>query len=54
MCFFLIIPVRILFQSQFFIMMAFIVADIPEFGSCITHMSYNVGIFRPDFYRCPV
>ena len=54
MCFFLIIPVRILFQSQFFIMMAFIVADIPEFGSCITHMPYDIGIFRPDLYRCSV
>ena len=54
MCFFLIIPVRILFQSQFFIMMPFVVADIPEFGCCITHMPYDIGIFRPDFYRCSV
>lgn len=52
MCFFLIVLVRILFQSQFFIMMTFIVADILEFGSCITHMPYDIGIFRPDFYRC--
>ena len=37
-----------------FIMMPFIVADIPEFGSCITHMPYDIGIFRPDFYRCSV
>jgi len=34
--------------------MPFIVADIPEFGSCITHMPYDIGIFRPDFYRCSV
>ena len=52
MCFFLVIPVRIPFQSQFFIMMAFIVADIPEFGSRITHMPYNVRIFRTDLYGC--
>ena len=52
MCFFLIIPVRILFQSQLFIMMAFIVADIPEFGSRITHMPYDIGIFLTDLYGC--
>ena len=54
MRFFLIIPVRILFQSQFFIMMTFVVADISEFGSCITHMPYDIGIFWPDLYRCSV
>ena len=51
-CFFLIIPVRILFQSQFFIMMAFIIADIPEFWGCITHMPYDIGIFLTDLYGC--
>mgnify|MGYP006936323764 CR=1 FL=1 len=35
MRFLLIIPVRILLQLQFFISTAFIVADIPEFGSRI-------------------
>ena len=44
--FFLIIPVRILFSPQIFIMTTFIVANIPEFGCYITHMHYDIGIFR--------
>jgi len=39
---------------RLFIMMPFIVADIPDFGSYITHMPCDIGIFRPDFYRCSV
>ena len=52
MCFFLVIPVRILFQSQLFIMVTFVVTDIPEFGCCITHMPYDIGIFLTDLYGC--
>ena len=41
-------------MCQLILTISFIVADIPEFGSSITHMPYNIRIFRPDIDRCSV
>ena len=52
MGFFLIIPVRVFLHSHFFVMLTFVITDIPELGCRITHMSDDVCIFLTDLYGC--
>ena len=41
---FLIVPIRIFCQIQFFIMLSLIIAYIPQFRSRIIHMTYYIGL----------